>query len=120
MISLKLLNEVLRTSIQIGDFYIKDNILSYSYCRSDNEWIAKKINIYELSNKCKEWALSKGFIIDSRIRGYCKGKALCVIYKDDWTSEFEEHCLYTCEAETEIFAIFKACERILNKLREEK
>ncbi len=70
MISKELLNKVL--NIEIVSYQMKQkNILAYEYNKvSKNQWSGKtfcnrSINIYELAHKCKEWALSKGYIINS-------------------------------------------------------
>ena len=70
------------------------------------------INIFELSYKCKEYALTKGYTLISQSRDYCKSKGICFIYKDDWTSEFPDYCLESFSGESEIEAIFKATEWI--------
>lgn len=57
------------------------------------------INIYELANKCKEWAFIQGYALNSNFRGYCD---IC-----------DTGFLEGFEAETEPEAIFKACEWIL-------
>lgn len=71
------------------------------------------INIFELSYKCKDYALKRGYILDSQSRGYCKGKGICFVYRDDWTSEFPEHCLESFSGDSEIEAIFRATEWVL-------
>ena len=76
------------------------------------------INIFELSYKCKDYALSKGYILDSQSRGYCRGKGICFVYRDDWTSEFTEHCLESFCDDTEIEAIFRAIEWVMNNKKE--
>ena len=70
------------------------------------------INKYQLAFMCKDYALRKGYILDSQSRGYCRGKGICFVYKDDWTSEFPEYCLESFSADSEIEAIFKASEWI--------
>jgi hypothetical protein len=74
--------------------------------------IAMKYNDFELSYKCKEYALRKGYSLISQSRGYCKDKGICFIYKDDWTSEFDNYCLETFSCESEIEAIFESAEWI--------
>lgn len=73
------------------------------------------INIFELSYKCKEYALTKGYSLISQSRDYCKSKGICFIHKDDWTSEFPDYCLESFSGESEIEAIFKATEWIKNR-----
>lgn len=78
------------------------------------------INIFELSYKCKDYALKHGYILDSQSRGYCRGKGICFVYSDDWTSEFSEHCLESFCGDTEIEAIFRATEWVRNNKKEQK
>ena len=66
------------------------------------------INIYELAYKCKEWALSKNYILQSSIEidcGYCEISYIIL--------NQVEKVLITAESEPE--AVFKACEWILDK-----
>lgn len=63
----------------------------------------EQINVYELAHKCKEWARDKGFILTTNI-GDDKHEAICVFHPGDG-------CL---TADTEIEAIFSACEWIMN------
>ena len=115
----ELLSEVLE--VEIIDFNIIGNKLNYIIPNYETEEdgdliyidLGQNINIYEFAFKCKEWALIKGYIIDSLIRGYCSGKAICFVYVDDWQSEFSENCLKSFTEDTEIEAIIKACEWIL-------
>lgn len=66
--------------------------------------------IYHFSNKCKEWAENKGYII------FSKNKE-CLIYSIEEVYDVIE-CLNQYEdyfeADTECEAIFKACEWILD------
>jgi len=130
MISKELLSEVINIKIEdIIDLKKFGNDLKYyekcllkSCCDgrlSDNkDSIRKSINIYELAFKCKQYALKRGYILDSQSRSYCKGKGICFIYLDDWTSEFPEYCLESFLADSEIEAIFKACQWILDNKKE--
>ncbi len=73
MISKELLSKVLDNEVpyqvKVHKIIIKNNSLNYFYNSKDsggglfeaNEYI----NIYELAHKCKEWALSKGYTINS-------------------------------------------------------
>ena len=109
----KLLNAVLQTNIQQDDYCIKNNILSYSYCRCDNEWCTEKINIYELAFQCKAWALKNNFNITSMI---VKDGGKCEIYNKFQTN----YNTKKIKAETEIEAIFKACEWVLEQIQNKK
>ena len=105
----ELLEEVLGYNID----YIASS--GETYIGFHTELGGEQINIYELSFKCKEYALKRGYILDSQSRSYCKGKGICFIYLDDWTSEFPEYCLESFSADSEIEAIFEASEWIKNK-----
>ena len=130
MISKELLSEVINIKIEdIIDLKIFGKDLKYyekcllnSCCDgrlSNHKYsICKSINIYELAFKCKQYALKRGYILDSQSRSYCKGKGICFIYLDDWTSEFPEYCLESFSADSEIEAIFKACQWILDNKKE--
>jgi len=115
MISKELLDTVLRTNVQQDDYYLKNNFLSYSYCRSDNEWISKEINIYELVHKCKEWAKYKGYYIHSSV-----GDASWGHFEFTPTAKIQSSRdgflnIDSFMGETEPEAIFKACEWILKR-----
>lgn len=90
-------------------YYIKNAFRPFDY-----------INIFELSYKCKDYALKHGYILASQSRGYCRGKGICFVYRDDWTSEFPEHCLESFCDNTEIEAIFRATEWVRNNKKGEK
>ena len=91
-------------NVQIKEIEMKyDN---FNYLCNVGSWVT--ISKFELSYKCKEYALRKGYSLISQSRGYCKDKGICFIYKDDWTSEFPDYCLESFSGESEIEAIFKA------------
>ena len=109
-ISKELLSQVLAVDIRKINGYILDGNLYYYKafvkCKS-------KINIYELANKCKEWAYSQGYILFSKIR-LSSSLASCYFdvmgkhdYEDSYHNDFR--------AETESEAIFKACQWILDR-----
>ena len=129
MINKELLSEVLHGSrIIIKDLGNMENCLEYvSYCSinemngtkhnenlPDNYYVVKadrwqEINIYELANKCKEWAHTYKLSVRS-FNGY--GGWFCTISSwDDSTFKSKEF-----NATTEPEAIFKACDYILNEL----
>ena len=122
MISKELLSKVLDNEVpyqvKVHKIIIKNNSLNFFYNSKDsggglfeaNEYI----NIYELANKCKEWALSEGYYFsiysfnfscnteqEHRIRLLLGNE---VVY---WGND-------SCN-ETEPEAIFKACQWILDK-----
>ena len=128
-ISKKLLSEVFNKKVfaiytenEEGDDFIRENEISYTY-RIDMqgmgfEEIEKAINIYELAHKCKEWALSKGYILMSKPRT-SSSFAICVFCKNG-KCDYEDDLWNDFRADTEVEAIFKACQWIMNKLQESK
>lgn len=116
-ISKKLISEVLKIPLDVINevYFDKTNLL----VRKLNNRIEEH-NIYEFAFKCKEWALINGRIIGSRTRDYCVGKGFVVVYKNNWTSEFSEHYLKSFSSSTEIEAIIKACEWILENEKNPK
>ena len=104
-ISKELLSEVLdlKQEIQLVEYSDITKIVNYyhnAFWRQGNH-----INIYELTHKCKIWALGKGYWIASETLKDM-GKAFAL--SEDMTD-------FTIEANTEVEAIIEACERILNE-----
>lgn len=73
------------------------------------------INIYELAHKCKNWAFKQGYELfssilsnDNQMRGNC----LVIRVESD-----HETVLKITNADTELEAIFKACEYIMEKIK---
>ena len=104
-ISNKLLKKVLEIEITHFAKYDK-NIF-----RCETPHYRVFINIYELANKCKEWALANGYNLWS---GYApKDKKFAVnfyLIKENIEIDCDESL-----ADTEVEAIFKACEWILKQ-----
>lgn len=72
------------------------------------KWSDYCINIYELAHKCKEWAINKGFILDTSYNE--KGMAYCDVYSNyALISRFSN--------DTEPKVIFEACEFIRKVLQ---
>lgn len=104
---------------EIKEFVIEKNELRY-ILENDTNSIPELyyINIYELANKCKEWALKQRYVLFSKIR-LSSSLASCYFdvmgkhdYEDDYHNDFR--------AETESEAIFKSCQWILdNKTNKE-
>lgn len=68
----------------------------------------REINLYELAHKCKKWALSKEWHINSKLNENGASSYVC------WNQDI---CNFTGEyfvANTEPEVIFKACQWILN------
>ena len=122
MISKELLSKVLDNEVpyqvKVHKIIIKNNSLNYFYNSKDsggglfeaNEYI----NIYELAHLCKQWALKQGyyfstysFNFDSNTEQEHRIRLLIgndVVYFGDDSN-----------METEVEAIFKACQWILDK-----
>jgi len=129
MISKELLSEVFEENVISIDYTIDNNLTFTSY---DNMWSGEYtkhvINIYELAHKCKEWAYKLGYNLisgmadtaydgDSCIPEY---SMVCIVNlrcghhsynskfdKEDWSLDYE------FGADTEPYAIFKACQLVL-------
>ena len=116
-ISKELLEEVLNVEISevTGMLTHKNNqsLLSYITKNCSINDGKELINIYELAHKCKEWALSKDYKLVSLSKE-------CFLYDtqdlydvseqlDQWSEWFE--------ADSEVEAIFKACEWILKEIK---
>ena len=100
----ELLEDILEYKVEyiasIGDTHIEFH----------TELGGNRISKFELAFKCKDYALRNGYSLISQSRAYCKGKGICFIHKDEWTSEFPDYCLESFSGENEIEAIFKATE----------
>ena len=78
--------------------------------RLDGSIESKFINIYELTNLCKEWAVKQGYFLTSKQAISHITKKLCYKVSIDPT-EYHE---YTLVGDTEPEAIFAACQYILD------
>lgn len=108
----ELLEQILElTSGNVWITEIESNYDGFEYLCNIGEW--NTINKYQLAFMCKDYALKHGYILDSQSRRYCRGKGICFVYKDDWTSEFSDYCLESFSEDSEIEAIFRASEWIL-------
>ena len=110
-ISKELLSEVLDEKISeiLPDRKIIGSEKTLEYVAENSFRPYNYINIYELANKCKEWAENKDYYIVSgtwALQGE-KQKA-CIIGKPKPLENFI--------ANTEVEAIFKACEWILKEI----
>lgn len=134
MISTELLTEVLEhdsydkdcDSFKILEIQDNEILISYCYPYYDN-WSSdgmcdvsfKKaeyfMNVHELAHKCKIWARDNEFFLKSF---YDYEGAFCYISAPAWVDKIEIPKTRFC-SETEFEAIFKACEYILEKIKEQ-
>ena len=113
-ISKELMSEVL--NYEVDTFLgINKNEIDYTCCRDENEgYIDISINLYEFAFKCKEWALTKEMIVHSSPTQ--KKECMSIVQSFDMNQfYYGKHQFY---ALTEVEAIIKACEWILEMLNE--
>lgn len=125
MISKELFSEVMNIKIEdIVDLKMFGKELNYyekcllNFCCDGRlskykDSICKSVNIYELAHKCKEWATKHNFHLVSWTISYesVKNKGYCQTHNtQDSTKENDK----PFRESTEIEAIFKACQWILD------
>ena len=108
-ISKELLSEVLNQNVT--SVYKQQEQYRYTTSNTNGAWVSGSDvplpNIYELAHKCKEWAHSRSFMIQSYL----------------YNTKARADLLSSCDvdekfiADTEPEAIFKACEWILKAKR---
>jgi hypothetical protein len=106
MISQDLLSEIL--NVDCYEVGVSKNIFTYQLvkgCKSE-------INIYELVHKCKEWAMSKGFIVLTYGEAYYN---VDVHYHSN-KSKFG-NLAFSDTAQEEPEAMFKGCQYILDQIK---
>ena len=125
MITKELFNKVYGYEVKSIITNTKEIHNSINIYKTDDNAIAvydgmgwKYINLYEIANKCKEWAHNNNFILMS-------GKI-----DDAWDCEFCTAKYYKYNGfcnintdfgyETEYDAIFDACEKIIELIKEDK
>lgn len=120
MISKELLSEVLKKDVPINSkgfniVDVKGNIIYYGIEFS----FRKEINIYELAHKCKEWALSEGYIIEVGVHPTIKKDRSDRDYFYKITTDRGQILVSKFDEiiKTEPEAIFLACEWILKEMR---
>ena len=120
MISTELLSEVLCVHVR-DDWYFDCEILVYTYDKilGLNENYKAEINIYELAHKCKEWALSEGYIIEVGVHPTIKKDRSDRDYFYKITTDRGQRLIskFVEIIKTEPEAIFLACELILKEMR---
>ena len=114
-ISAELLSEVLKLEVVKHSLYNElHKSFNITYMQSEDSlkssWMP--INVYEFTFKCKEWAFSKGYIVSSGLT------PVLGVNKDGWAEVFSSSTpldgkLHTFKQLSEIEAVFKACEWIL-------
>lgn len=114
-ISKELIIKVMDIKYPFSDIQLNSNILSW--WREDVFFEERmKINIYEFAFKCKEWALDKGYTIESHTN-----RSFISKYNSEYFSvakifkETDSMRINTIDESTEIKAIIKACEWILEQ-----
>ena len=110
MISKELLTEVYTGKyIILGKVWIdEDNIRFKSL---NNCSISNKINKYKFAHMCKEWALRKNYILASESNTY---GGICNMSISSIDIDVFYNIQSTTRANTEVEAVIKACEWILN------
>ena len=89
----------------------------YYYCNQFGK-ITGEINIYELAHKCKEWATSKGYIMLSYMEDDKTGYvSLGDLFGKTKVKLPQPKDSFWFEADTELEAIFKACEWIMEQTK---
>ena len=125
MISKKLLSEVLslKYPIRIIHHFCKgQNALNYDL-HVECALFQESINIYELAHRCKEWAYRKGYSLISGVFIVAddNGNAVfdyfnsCLINYIE--KENRKQVLNNFKSDTELEAIFKACEWIIEQTK---
>ena len=80
--------------------------ITYFEDKEDFNPICREYNIYEFAFKCKEWAFKRGLNLWTDYLGNCQ------IQDKDF------QLLHDCYSDTEVEAIFLACEYILNNIKQ--
>ena len=123
MISKELLSIVMCDKIE--RFRILNNIAHVYYINDEQEYF---ISVYELAYLCREWARNKGYSVTAckPIVGNDEGKAVINYWYKSYIFKFELGAYHgpeqilefdvNCSSEPE--AIFRACEWILNKIKD--
>lgn len=112
MISIELLSKVLNKDILNIQKSTNTKIL-FSYKSNLHSAQTSDINIYELAHKCKEWAMSKGFIVLTYGEAYYN---VDVHYHTN-KSKFG-NLAFSDTAQEEPEAMFKGCQYILDQIKE--
>ena len=119
MISKELLSEAL--DARIDNFTAHDGVIyinrasvldAYAIPKYGN--FEKKVNIYELAHKCKEWATKHKYMVSSLFR--MDRNEIRWAESNAWKASMGEIAAKRFKANTEPEAVFKACEYILKEI----
>ena len=105
MISKELLSEIFDWKVKFVNPRINDDEVSFIDYNGNRD----SFNVYYVAHKCKEWAYKKGFSVNSRYWNDMLGSA--ELFDVLWSPP--KGSMFICDADTEVEAIFKACEWIL-------
>lgn len=111
--SKELISEVLSKEVE-EERFIDSNSLTYV-----NSGIYEDINIYELAHKCREWALSEGYIIEVGVHPTIKKDRSDRDYFYKITTDRGQRLIskFVEIIKTEPEAVFKACELVLEQTK---
>ena len=111
--SKELISEVLSKEVE-EERFIDSNSLTYV-----NSGIYEDINIYEFAFKCKEWALSKGYIIEVGVHPTIKKDRSDRDYFYKITTDRGQRIIskFVEIIKTEPEAVFIACELVLEQIK---
>ena len=107
MISKELLSEVVGLCCSVKSIRNSEVVYWFNCIGEVRE---SSINIYELMHMCKEWARDNEFFLRSF---YDYEGAFCYISAPEWVDKIDIPKTGFC-SDTELDAVFKACEWILN------
>ena len=112
MISKELLSEVLKQETRFIR-YVANNTYEVHFEKPIRlKYII--INIYELAHKCKEWIINKGYVLKLCYVLENDTRELCFIETTLLRSNQYSSDYYDIDSKTEVEAVIKACEWILN------
>lgn len=115
MITKQLIKEVLHAEcinpyLKLIEPFVEYTVVHYAKVSGQSNYTTRNINIYELAHRCKNWALTKGYVLSSSSYngfGFCEIKQITEerLVSIPWCDQ---------DYNTESEAVFKACEYILN------
>ena len=106
-ISNELLSNVLSMEVYSNSLSFDSIIIEFSLP------LEQKVSLYKFAFLCKEWALTKGYKIQSQLNSENKGHShISKISENEWAKGFFK--------DTEVEAIIKACEWVLKEINENR